>query len=364
MNRTLRNVLLGGGVIALVAVASVYLSGCTTAPGNGTGSGTGTTPAVKQLKGGGSTFVGPMMDEWAKRYKREKGVTIDYTRGGSGMGIGKMSEKAYDFGCTDMPMNAKELELAKNNGGAVVHIPLVMGSLVPAYNLNVPEQVKFSGATLARIYLGAITKWNDHELAALNPGVKLPDEKIVVVRRSDPSGSTFIWTSFLSKSFPPWKEKVGANKEVKWPEGFGVGAPKTDGVADVVSRTPGSLGYLEVDQALQKKLKFGLVRNRAGNFISGDKPEAVTAAAAGLKDIGDELVFVLVDAEGSDAYPICGAVWAVFYQNQDKPEKAQGLKDFFRWAVHEGQQDAAKLKYAPLPESLVKRIDQKLETIK
>jgi phosphate ABC transporter phosphate-binding protein len=349
--------------LLLGAAALVCLSGCP-APPAGTGTGTNAASAVTKLKGGGSTFVGPMMDEWAKRYKKEKGVTIDYTRGGSGMGIGKMSEKDYDFGCTDMPMNDKERELAKGKGGAVVHIPLVMGALVPAYNLDVAEPIKFRGSTLARIYLGQIKKWNDVELQADNPGVNLPDKEIVVVRRSDPSGSTFIWTSFLSKSSPAWKEQVGANKEVKWPEGFGVGAPKTDGVADVVKRTPGSLGYLEVDQALQKELKFGLVRNRGGTFVSGDKVEAVTAAAAALKDINDDLTFVLVDADGPDVYPICGAVWAVLYEQQDKPEKAQGLKDFLRWATHEGQQDAAKLKYAPLPESLVKRIDQKLETIK
>lgn len=358
--RIFRKTLLGGLAIVSALIALISVVGCT----GGTLDSTQPTPAVTKLKGGGSTFIGPLVDEWAKLYRKSKGVTIDYTRGGSGQGIGKMSEKEYDFGCTDMPLNEKELELARRKGGEVLHIPLALGALVPAYNLNLDQPVKFSGALLARIYLGEITRWNDPELQALNPDLQLPDEKIVVVRRSDPSGSTYIWTSFLASAYPAWKEKVGANKEVKWPEGIGVGAPKTDGVAGVIKRTPNSLGYIEVDYAIQNDIRFGLVRNRAGNFVSGNNPKAVTAAAAALNEIGDDFTFVLVNSDGPDAYPICGAVWAVLYQQQAKPEKAQGLKDFFHWATHEGQQEAAKLKYAPLPESLVERIVKKLDTIK
>lgn len=360
MRPTLRTILLGGGVLALLGVVVVFaFPGCTAAPTGGTGA---TGGAVKTLKGGGSTFVGPMMDEWKKLYYKDKGVTVEYTLGGSGMGISKMIGKEYDFGCTDAPMTDKEKKEA--GGAAILHIPLVMGSLVPAYNLPVKEQLVFDGTLLSKIYLGQITKWNDPEIQARNPGVELPDLAITPVHRSDPSGSTYIWTDYLSKVNPDWAKKIGTGKEVPWP-GVGSGAEKTSGMTKFIATTPGAIGYIEVRYALKDNIKFGLVRNKKGQAVSGDKVSAVTAAAkAAAKDIPDDLTFMFTNADGDESYPIGGAVWAVVYQQHDNPDKAKAIAAFLRWVAHDGQKEAEKQHYAPLPPELVERIDKKLDLIK
>jgi phosphate transport system substrate-binding protein len=356
----------------LTAVTLAALPGCV-GSNNSTGPGStnpGSPPAVTKIKCGGSTFVGPMMEEgWGPVYKKEKAVTLDYTLGGSGKGISSMAAREYDFGCTDMPMTDKELAEAKD--GTVLHLPLVLGSLVPVYNLDLPEKLKFDGKVLGDIYMGKVTKWNDDQLKALNPGVTLPDQKIVVVRRQEPSGSTFIWSSFLNKTSEAWKD-VKPAKEVAWPGDVTVGAKGTDGVASMVKQTPGAIGYVEVLYAVNNKMKFGTVRNKKGKDVAGDRVEAITAAAAAfLKDLPEkekeqyqkELTFpAIVDADGEEAYPVCGAVWAVLYQQQ-KADKAKALQDFFGWAVHDGQKECAKLHYAPLPEDLVKKVDAKVATI-
>jgi phosphate transport system substrate-binding protein len=340
----------------LIAVALGTISGC---GGGGDGN------QVKELAAGGSTFVDPMMKSWAKSYDTAKGVKIDYKGGGSGKGISQMTEGIYAFGCTDAPMNEEELKTAKEKGGDVVHIPLVIGSIAPAYNVKeVKEPIKFSGPVLADIFLGKITKWNDPAIKELNKNVDLPDKAIKVVHRSDPSGSTFIWTTFLSAASKEWANnpKLGASKEVVWPTGEG--AKGTDGVADQVKATDGAIGYIEVLYALNKDVKFGSVRNQAGKDIMPDDMEALSAAAdAKLSDIPDNLCFTLVDASGEKSYPICGVVWAVAYTNQP-PERKQTLVDFLRWITHDGQKDAPTLHYAMLPKGLVERIDKKLETIK
>jgi len=244
-----------------------------------------------------------------------------------------------------------------------VHIPLVIGSIAPAYNVKeVKEPIKFSGEVLADIFLGKITKWNHPAIKELNKGVDLPDKAIKVVHRSDPSGSTFIWTSFLSAASKEWKDKLGASKEIKWPAGEG--AKGTDGVADQVKATDGAIGYIEVLYALNKDVKFGSVRNQAGKDIMPDDMEALSAAAdSKLSDIPDNLCFTLVNAAGDKSYPICGVVWAVAFANQPADRK-QTLVDFLRWITHDGQKDAPTLHYAMLPKGLVERIDKKLETIK
>jgi phosphate ABC transporter phosphate-binding protein len=348
--------------LGLLAVLTTII-GCP--HGNETGSTGGSGPhgGASSLKGGGSTLVGPMMEEWRYLYEQEKGVKVDYTLGGSGRGISSMAEGLYDFGCTDAYLTEKEKETASK--GPVLQIPLVLGALVPAYNLQVDQQLKFTGAVLADIYLGKITHWNDPALAALNPGVALPDQKIVVVRRSEPSGSTFIWTNYLTKVSEAWKP-IGFGKEVKWPPSLGDGARGTDGVTALIAQTPGALGYIEVLYALKNsgQIKFGTVRNRKGKDVAGDNVEAVTAAAlVTLKEIPDDLTFTVTDADGDDSYPICGVVWAVLYEKQP-PDKAQALADFLHWVVHDGQKHCAKLSYAPLPPGLVERIDQKLEKLR
>jgi phosphate transport system substrate-binding protein len=361
------------GVLGLVllAVGGLALSGCGVPstggqkPKDGPGTSPGGAAAVTRLDGGGSTFIGPMMQEWRKLYAKEKGVQVDYGLGGSGKGIQSMTAKNYDFGCTDAPMTVEQLKEARDNGGEVVHIPLLLGAIVPAYNLSEAKQpVKFTGAVLADIYLGNITRWNDPALKKLNPGVDLPDRKIVVLRRAEPSGSTFLWTSFLAKTSPKWKEQVGSGMEVKWPAASGDGLKGTAGVTGQIASTPGALGYIELLYALKEKekLSFGSIRNQKGKDVLASTDSVIAASEASQKDIPDNLCWLLIDADGEKSYPICGPTWAVLYVKQP-PGKGQALVDFLRWVVQDGQKEVTKLDYAPLPAGLVTLIDKKLETV-
>jgi phosphate transport system substrate-binding protein len=316
-----------------------------------------------KLSGSGSTFVKPAMDKWVEVYCKDKGnIEINYQPQGSTAGIKQMREKATNFGCTDAFMSDEDLEAAKKEGGDIVHIPLVMGGVVPAYNLpGLDKPLNFTGEVLAAIFLGDIKNWNDDKLKALNEGVQLPDLKISVVHRAEGSGTTAIFTEFLSKSSPKWKEKVGSNTTVTWPVGSGEqGNPR---VADNIGRTAGAIGYVELIYVLQKKdIKYGAVKNKAGKFIRADL-KSVSAAAASLKDIPADLRFTIVDAPGDDSYPISGTTWAVLYQNQ-QGDTGRELVKFFKWVVHDGQKYSEQMQYAALPQALVQRIDEKLNTIK
>jgi phosphate transport system substrate-binding protein len=316
---------------------------------------------VDRLSGAGSSFVEPMMKKWAGEYAKAKGVEIDYTSSGSGNGVTQMIEKRNDFGCTDAPMNDEQLDKARKEGGDVVHVPLVMGGVVPIYNLpDVEKPLKFTGPVLADIFLGKIKKWNDPALAQINEGVALPDMAISVAHRSDASGTSYIFTDYLSKVSPEWKKQVGFSTEPKWP--VGAGAPKNPGVAQLVSSTKGALGYVELIYAEQNpNLKFGAVQNQAGEFVLASL-ESVTAAAAGLKDVPPDLRFSMTDADGKESYPISGTVWMVLYTKQ--PGKASALKDLIHWLTHEGQEHAKGLHYARLPQGMVEQVDKKLELIK
>jgi phosphate transport system substrate-binding protein len=341
--------------LALLALAC---SGCNTGD-NGSG---GDVKQVQRLSGGGSSFINPMMTKWAGIYNKEKGVQIDYASTGSGNGVQQMIEKKNDFGCTDAPMNEEQLKKAEGEGGPALHIPLAMGGVVPIYNLKeVKEPVRFTGPVLAEIFLGKITKWDDPKLKEINPGVALPGEDIAVVHRSDSSGTTYIWSDYLAKVSPEWKEVVGVGNDLKWPTG--VGAPKNDGVAGQVGRSPGALGYVELTFALNNKLQFGTVRNKEGEFVQASLESVTRAAEGALKDIPADLRYSLTNAPGKEAYPICGTTWAVLYEKQPA-NKAKALTDFLRWATHEGQEYTKDLQYARLPESLVKRVDEKLGQIK
>jgi phosphate transport system substrate-binding protein len=315
--------------------------------------------SADRLTGGGSSFVAPMMTKWAGEYNKAHGVEVDYTSSGSGNGVSQMIDKQNDFGCTDAPMNEEQMAKAKAAGGDVVHIPLVMGGVVPIYNLDIDTPLKFTGPLLADIYLNKITKWNDPAIAKINPGVQLPDLKISVAHRSDASGTSYAWTDYLTKVSPAWEKGVGKSTEPKWP--VGAGAPKNPGVAQLVSGTKGSIGYVELIYALEDPaLKIGEVQNHDGTFVKATL-ESVTAAVAGLKNVPDDLRFSLADAEGKDSYPITTAVWMVLYTKQ--PAKAKALKDFIHWLTYEGQEHAKDLHYARLPQVLVDRIDKKAELI-
>jgi len=315
-----------------------------------------------RLNAGGSTFVYPMMSKWASEYNKATRVQVNYQSIGSGGGIQQMTVKTFDFGCSDGPMNDEQLGKARETGGEVAHIPLVMGAVVPAYNLpDIKEPLKFSGPVLADIFLGKITRWNDKALMALNPGVALPDQDIDVIHRSDGSGTSYIWTDYLSKVSAEWKAKVGTATSVNWP--MGEGQKGNEGVAGQVRRMPGAIGYIELTYAMQSSIQFGSVQNRDGTFVKASL-ESVTAAANGaLSAIPDDLRYSITNAPGKDSYPISGTIWAIMYVNQPAG-KGQQVVDFLHWILHDGQRYAEALHYASLPQGLIDRADKKLAAVK
>jgi eukaryotic-like serine/threonine-protein kinase len=318
------------------------------------------TPSGVSLRGGGSTFVAPLMQHWATLYEKESRGRIEYKGMGSSKGIAGMSDLFLDFGCTDASMTDEQLTRAKQNHGEVIHIPLALGAVVPTYNLPATSRtLRFTGPLLADIFLGKITRWNDPAIVVNNPGQTLPDLPISVVHRSEGSGTTFIWTDYLTKVSAQWREKVGSGTTVKWP--VGQEGKGNDGVVRVVSQTTGAIGYVELTYALAENLPAGHVKNREGVFVA-PALESVTAAAASLEKIPEDLRFTLTDAPGQAAYPITGSVWAVLYLDQPA-DKGADLARFFHWATHEGQRHMQELRYAPLPASVVQKIEVKLKRI-
>jgi phosphate ABC transporter phosphate-binding protein len=315
---------------------------------------------AQRLNAGGATFVFPMMSKWADEYKKSKGVEVNYQSIGSGGGIQQMTAQTLDFGCSEGPMNEEQLKKAKETNGDVVHIPLVMGAVVPAYNVDVKEPLKFSGPVLAEIFLGKIKKWNDKALQDLNPGIDLPALDIAVVHRSDGSGTTYIFVDYLSKVSPAWKDKVGVGTSVSWK--VGVGQKGNEAVAKYTADTPGAIGYIELIYALQKNIKYGVVKNKEGEFVKASLESVTAAAGNALKEIPEDLRYSITDAAGKDSYPISGTTWAVVYVKQPS-DKTKLIVDFLRWVTHEGQDLTANLHYARLPKGLVERLEKKLDLI-
>jgi phosphate ABC transporter phosphate-binding protein len=313
------------------------------------------------LTGAGATFIYPMMSKWAHEYEKAKGIKINYQSIGSGGGIQQMTAQTVAFGCSDGPMNEEQLKKAKEVNGDVVHIPLAMGADVPAYNLESVKELKFSGPVLADIYLGKIKKWNDSALQKLNPDASLPDKEIVVVHRSDGSGTTYIWVDYLSKVSDEWKTKVGVGTSVNWPTG--VGQKGNEGVAGLVKRTPGSIGYIELIYALQNKIQFGSVQNKEGAFVVASMESVTAAANAALTDIPEDLRYSITDALGKDSYPVSGTTWAITYTN-NPGGKGKEVRDFLHWCTHDGQQLCEALHYSRLPKGLVERVEKRLDLIK
>lgn len=321
----------------------------------------GCSSAAPRLNGGGSTFVYPMISKWSSEYRKAKGVEVNYQSIGSGGGIQQMTAQTFDFGCTDAPLTDEQLQKCKEVAGDVVHIPLVLGAVVPAYNLDeVKGTLTFSGPVLADIYLGKIKKWNDKALQELNPDVKLPDKDISVVHRSDGSGTTYVWVDYLAKVSQEWQKKVGVATSVDWP--CGEGAKGNEGVSGRVKEAPGTIGYIELTYALQNKIKFGAVKNKENVAITADVKAITAAADSALKDIPDDLRYSITDAPGKESYPICGTVWAVLYVKQPAG-KGQQVVDFLRWCTHDGQQFCEGLNYVKLHPGLVERLDKKLDLV-
>jgi phosphate ABC transporter phosphate-binding protein len=316
---------------------------------------------VVTLAGGGSSFARPIMDHWTELYKKP-GVAVTYAGVGSSKGIEGVIAGTYAFGCTDAPMTAAQLKQVADSGREVRHVPIVLGAVVPVYNLPevVGERLVFTGPVLADVYLGKITHWDDEAILANNPAAKakLTHRPIVVTHRSDGSGTTFIWTDYLSAYSPRWAADVGKGTTVKWPAGKG--APKSEGVTDLVNATPGAIGYVEISHALQLNLPYGLVKNRQGTVVPPTF-ENITAAAASLGGaVPDDLVFSLVDRRGGDAgdrpYPITGATWALLPLGKDGKPDPHAI-EFLDWATHDGQKYATDLRYAPLPKNFSDKID-------
>jgi phosphate transport system substrate-binding protein len=335
---------------------AVALAAC---GGSGTGEHGGTGTAA-QINGAGATFPYPIYSKWFAEYNRlHPDVRINYQSQGSGAGIRQLTNRTVFFGASDQPMKDEQLASAP---GPILHFPTVLGAVVPVYNLQgVTQELKFSGPVLADIVLGKITKWNDPALATLNPGVALPDSTITFVHRSDGSGTTFVWADYLSKVSPEFKSTVGADSSLKWP--VGIGGKGNEGVAGLVSQTPGSLGYVELIYALQNNIAYGAVQNAAGNVVKASI-ESVTAAAEGAAaDMPADFRVSITNPPGGNAYPIASFTWILLYQNPDDKAQARVMVDFMKWALTDGQQHARELGYAPLPQNVVEMELQALEKI-
>jgi phosphate transport system substrate-binding protein len=323
-------------------------------------------PAAAQdvdLTGAGATFPYPIYSKWFSMYAEKTGVKINYQSIGSGGGVRQISEETVDFGASDGPMSDSEMDKAK--GGRVLHIPTVIGADVLAYNLpELGQPLKLDGPTIAAIFLGKITKWSDTRIAKLNPSVSLPNRDILVVHRSDGSGTTYIFTDYLSAVSKEWAVGPGRGKDVQWP--VGLGGKGNEGVAGQVKQLPGSIGYVELAYARQNRLPYASVANSSGRFIE-PSIESATAAAAGvaarLPD-GTDYRISIVNPPGEQAYPIASFTWILIYQNQTDATKGKKLVDFLKWALTDGQAQAATLDYAPVPKAMVPRLLERLGAVK
>jgi phosphate transport system substrate-binding protein len=349
-------------LLSVTLVGLLSVTACSPKGDAGDAGGSAAKSDVK-LTGAGSSFAYPLYSRWAADYLAKTGAQVNYQSKGSGAGIRQLQEMTIDFGGTDAPMTEEEKSKAK--GGEILHIPVAMGAIVLAYNVpEITTQLKMSSSVIAGIFLGRITKWNDRAIAALNPGVSLPASDIVVVHRSDGSGTTYIWTEYLSKLSPEWAKQVGKGKEVKWP--VGLGGAQNEGVSGQVKQLPGSVGYVELAFARQNKLPYAAIQNSKGNFID-PSIESVTAAAAavaaGLPDSTDYRISI-IDPPGADAYPISSITWALVYVNQTDKAKGKELVEFLKYGLNEGQAAAKELDYAPLPSSMVTQLLKRLDTVK
>jgi phosphate transport system substrate-binding protein len=317
-------------------------------------------PAIAaEITGAGATFPYPIYAKWADAYNKATGTRMNYQSIGSGGGIKQITAKTVDFGASDMPMKIEDLE---KNG--LTQFPAIMGGVVPVYNLKGIKagELKFNGSLLADIYLGKVKKWNDAAIAKLNPGTKLPDENITVVHRSDGSGTTFLWTNYLSKVSAEWKGAAGEGTSVKWPAG--VGGKGNEGVASYVQKISGSLGYVEYAYAKQNKLSAGQMQNKAGKFVSPDDDSFKAAAAGAEWSKTPGMGVVLTDQAGDGSWPVTGASFILIHKSQEKPESGKEVLKFFDWAFANGRKMAGELDYVPMPDPVVKVIQAEWKNIK
>jgi phosphate transport system substrate-binding protein len=325
-------------------------------------------PPPERIIGGGATSIEPLINAWQPTYAAEHAVQVDYTGAGSGNGVQQMIRRAILFGCTDAPLNAEQLDAARSVGGEVIHLPLAICGVVPICRVpGIPDGaiLQFSGEVLAKIFLGEITQWNDAALRELNPTIDLPNHPIKVVSRSEPSGTTAVFAEYLAGACPElWRaSNMGRGSSVAF--AVGIRQKGNPGVAGEVFRNPGAIGYVDLTYAMHmsRPISFGSVRNRAGHFVRATN-ENIAAAAAALQRIPDDLCFSLIDAGGSESYPICGVNWAVFYKRQTGAS-GRLLVEFLHWAIRPdgGQEFTASLGYASLPPVLEMLASRKLGTV-
>lgn len=312
-----------------------------------------------ELLGAGATFPFPLYTKMFDVYHKITGVKVNYQSIGSGGGQRQLLSRTVDFGGSDAFMTDEQLEKAP---GEILHIPICLGAVVPTYNLSGNPGINFTPEILAEIFLGKIKKWNDERIVKVNPSSNLPNMEIVVVHRSDGSGTTFIWTDYLSKVSKEWKEKVGAGTSVNWP--VGIGGKGNEGVAGLVRQTPGSIGYVELIYALQNNLPTGLVKNRSGKFV---KPSIETVSSSANVDLPDDTRISITDTSSPEGYPISGFTWILVYKEQNydgrKRDRAEALVKLLWWMTHEGQKYTKPLHYAPLPQQAIVKAERIIKSI-
>lgn len=337
----------------LIALLVVLVFAFVSLACNGGGSGT------VSVQGAGATFPNPLYQKWLSEYgKLHSNIRIDYQSIGSGGGIKQLKEQTVDFGASDAPMKDEDLKSAP---GEILHIPTVLGAVVITYNLQGTSQLRFSPDVVADIFLGKIKKWNDPKIVADNPGVTLPTNDITVVHRSDGSGTSAVFTDYLSKVSAEWKEKVGSGTSPSWP--VGIGGKGNEGVTGQVKNTPNTIGYVELAYAVQNKLPVALIKNASGNFVE-PSIDAVSAAAAGsAANTPEDLRVSITNASGAQAYPISSYTYILVYKDQKDATKGKALVDFLWWGIHDGENFAKELQYAPLPDDIVKRAEVKINSI-
>ena len=313
------------------------------------------------LGAGGSSLASPLMSCWAREYEKQDGAGVNYRPVGSVNGVQLLLKKEIDIALIDQQLTEDETKSVKAASGEILHFPLALVGVVPAYNLeNVKAPLRFTGPVLANIFLGKITKWDDAAIKAVNPGAALPNQNISVCYYAGPSGTTAIFTGYLSKVSDEWRRKVGTGRTVDWP--VGVGCKGSEPPSHFVQKTPGAIGYVEYPVAEQNELKFGYVKNKTGNFVECS-PDALTAAAEGASaDISDDLLFTMDDAPGTDSYPIGSVIWAVIYMKQTGDQGRQIL-DFLAWAAKDGQESIPGLHCGRLPKGLAEKVENKLKSI-
>jgi phosphate transport system substrate-binding protein len=343
---------------ALLILSLFLLSfGCSGNSGGGGGEGVG---GAVRLNGMGATFPYPLYQKWMSEYgKLNPNARIDYNSQGSGAGVQGILKQTVDFGASDAPVTDAELKTAP---AEILHIPTVLGAVVLTYNLpGVTQPLRFSPDVIADIFLGKIKKWNDARIQRDNEGVNLPDTDITVVHRSDGSGTSDVFTDYLSKVSPEWKEKVGRNKSPQWPTG--IGGKGNEGVTGQIKNTPNTIGYVELAYAVQNKLPVAPIKNRSGNFVEPSLDAVTAAAAETVGSMPEDLRASITDAAGASVYPISSYTYILVYRDQKDAVKGKLLVDFLWWGIHDGEKFAKDLQYAPLPEEVVKRAEAKINSI-